>query len=100
MANNLNSNPLFVDTAATLWTESPKYVKLIQWVDDVGDMTDNDDCILTINGVALTGRIQRPTDVGFSHTVKWQIGPFNPGIPVSTFIVTTIDSGVIHIWLE
>ena len=34
MGNNLVTNPMTVDTAATLWSNAPRRVRLIQWIDD------------------------------------------------------------------
>ena len=56
MANNLVTNPMTVDTAATLWSNSVKYVKQVQWLDDGADIADDDDIVLVINGATITGK--------------------------------------------
>jgi len=58
MANNLVTNPMTVDTAATLWSNSVKYVRQVQWMDDGADIADDDDIVLVINGATITGKIQ------------------------------------------
>ena len=101
MGNVLDSNPYLVDTAATLWTKTPKAVRLIQWVDDNADIPDDGTITLTINGVALVMKVQRvtaPPSDGIG--VVWQMGPFNPGIIISDFIVTTMATGNLHVWLD
>lgn len=102
MANNLTSNPLFVDTAAALWTApgSTKRVKQIQWVDDAADIVDDSTLGLIINGVTITLQAQKTTDVGWQPTVAWEVGPFNPGIAVSDFEVSDMDEGNLIIWLD
>jgi len=108
MANTLTGNPIHADSAGTLWTSQkgdsaysyPKKVRLIQWIDDNGDLVHDSTLVLTINGVALTAKIQPVNDqLGFG-AVAWQIGPFNPGIPIHTFIVTTMGTGHLHVWIE
>jgi len=58
MANNLVTNPMTVDTAATLWSNSVKYVRQVQWLDDGADIADDDDLVLVINGATITGKVQ------------------------------------------
>jgi len=108
MANNLNSNPLFLDTtgATSEWGHyadpggtSAKQVKLFQWVGSGGDIADNDTCVMVVNGVTLTAAIERPTDVGFSPTVLWELDFGPSGISWNSFSLTTIGTGVVHIWL-
>ena len=55
MANDLVTNPMTVDTAATLWSNSVKYVRQVQWMDDGADIAD-DDSVLVINGATITGK--------------------------------------------
>lgn len=97
MANALTGNPITVDTAATLWTASNKYVQLIQWVDDGADLTDDDDILLVINGVTITGKIQI-TNNTMNNLVAWEMA-FNPPMRIESFVVTTLDHGLLVIWL-
>jgi hypothetical protein len=100
MANVINSNPIMVDTAAELWSKKPTRVRLVQWVDDNGDLVHDSTLVLTINGVTLTVKIQPLNDqLGFG-AVAWQIGPFNPGINIDSFVVTTMATGNLHVWLQ
>ena len=110
MGNTLTSNPYYVDTAATLWTKTPKYVREIQWIDDFADIVDDDDLSITINGVTIATKIQIATTTGLTpveavtpnvgNICVWRQGPFNPGIAISDFAVNTIDHGVLLIWLD
>lgn len=107
MGNTLTSNPVYVDTAATAWS-GPGTVRLIQWCDDNADIADDDDLSITVNGVTIAVKAQIGTTGGgtpvedvspnVGNVCVWQIGPFNPGIPVTDFIVNTIDHGVLLIW--
>lgn len=100
MANSTDSNPMRMEAAGTLWTKTPKYVRLIQWVDDNGDLVHDSTAVLTINGVTLTVKIQPVADsLGFG-AVAWQLGPFNPGICISDFVATTLGTGHLHVWLD
>jgi len=103
MGNNLNSNPLFFDTTsnAAAWVakfKAPVRVRLIQWVDDNGDIVDDSTLVLTINSVTLTAKIQLAANIG--PAVVWQIGTFNPGVVVSEFVVTTMATGHLHVWID
>jgi len=99
MANDLTGNPLVVDTAATLWSKSLKYIREIQWIDDAADIIDDDDLVVVINNATITGKIALTANT-VNNLAVWKSGPFNPGIPVSNFIVTTIDHGSLLIWLD
>ena len=100
MANQTDSNPIRMEAAGTVWTGKVKNVRLIQWVDDNADLVDNSTLVLNINGVALTVVIQLDADfVSWNGAVVWEIGPFNPGVTVSDFIVTTMGTGELHIWV-
>jgi hypothetical protein len=100
MGNDLTGNPMYVDTAAALWTAShPKYVRLIQWIDDAADIADDDDIALIINGITFTGKIQLTANA-VENLCVWQLGPFSPGIPIQSFTVTTIDHGILYIWFD
>lgn len=100
MASQTDSNPIRMEGAATVWNDNVRKVRLIQWVDDNADLADNSSLVLNINGVALTVVIQLDADdVSWKGAVAWQIGPFSPGIPVSDFVVTTMGTGHLHIWV-
>jgi len=98
MANALTGNPMTVDTAATLWsTGAPKYVQLIQWIDDAADMTDDDDLLMVINGVTVTAKIQITNNTA-NNVVFWEMS-FSQPVAIHKFVVTTIDHGLLVIWL-
>jgi hypothetical protein len=99
MANNLVTNPMTVDTAATLWSNTPRRVRLIQWIDDAADIVDDDDLLIVINGATITGKIALTANT-VNNLCVWEFGPFNPGILVDTFIVTTLDHGLLVIVVE
>ncbi len=99
MANQLDSNPIRMEAAGTAWTDKVKNVRLVQWVDDNGDLVHDSTLVLSINGVALTVKIQPVNDQLAFGAVAWQMGPFNPGVSVSDFIVTTMATGELHIWV-
>ena len=99
MGNTLTSNPIHADSAGTLWTNG-KAVRLVQWVDDNGDIVHDSTLVLTINGITLTAIIQPVNDqLGFG-AVAWEIGPFNPGVWVKSFVVTTMATGHLHVWVD
>ena len=98
MANALTGNPITVDTAATILTASNKAkVQLIQWIDDGADIADDDDILLVINGVTITGKIQLGANT-VNNLVVWEMA-FNPPMRIETFVVTTLDHGLLVIWL-
>lgn len=93
-------NIMRIEGAETVWTGTPKRVTLIQWVDDNGDLVHDSTLVLTLNGVALTFKIQPLADqLGFG-AVAWQAGPFSNGVMISDFVVTTMATGHLHIWIE
>ena len=99
MANQTTSNPIRMEAAGTVWSKTPKGVVLIQWVDDNGDLVHDSTLVLTLNGVALTFKIQPVNDqLGFG-AVAWQAGPFPQPVVISDFVVTTMATGHLHIWL-
>jgi len=100
MANSLYTNPIRMEAAGTAWTGKNKMVRLVQWVDDNGDIVNDSTAVLTINGCALTVKLQLEADISNYGVVVWQIGPFSPGIPVSEFVVTTMGTGELHIWAD
>jgi len=99
MANVLTKNPMVIDTAATIWTAA-RFVRLIQLVDDSGDIVHDTTWVITVNGAALTVQIQPVNDQLAFGAVAWQIGPFNPGMLTHTFVVGTAGAGNLHIWLD
>ena len=97
MANQTAGNPAIFDTTGSL--SGLKYIRQIQWVDDAADIADDADMVLTINGVTFTHKLQH-TNNAASSTVFYNAGPFNPGLPVTDFTVTTLDAGTIVVWLD
>jgi len=96
MANALTGNPITIDTAATAWSAN-KYVQLIQWIDDNADIADDDDILLVINGVTVTGKIQLGANT-VNNLVVWEMA-FNPPMRIESFVVTTLDHGLLVVWL-
>ena len=100
MANILTGNPIFWDTAgATSAITDRKIVKLFQWIASGGDIADNDTCVIVVNGVTLTAAIERPTDVGFSPTVLWELNFGDNGMVWDSCSLTTMGTGQCHIWV-
>jgi hypothetical protein len=104
MANQTTGNPMVLDTAETIWTGQNKSVRLIQWINDAGDINNtNADLVFTINTTEITLKIDKhDTDasVDENDVIAYQAGPFNPGIGVTNLVLTTIDAGVLHVWLS
>lgn len=96
MANALTGNPIRIESAAAIWTKN-KYVQLIQWIDSAADITDDDDIVLAINGVVITGKIQ-VTNNTMNNLVAWEMR-FDPPMRIESFTVTTIDGGNLIVWL-
>ena len=100
MTNALNSNPMYVDSAATIWSGVPKSVKLIQWVDVKGaELLHDDELTMTINGTPISLEFHGLND-NIHIVLAWQAGPFTPPLSVDTFVVTTIEGGAVLIFLE
>lgn len=99
MPNILTKNPMVIDTAATIWTAA-RYVRLIQLVDNNGDIIHDTTWVITVNGATLTIKIQPVNDQVAFGAVAWQIGPFNPGMLIHTFVVGTAGAGNLHVWLD
>jgi len=99
MANNLTSNPIFIDTASGS-TITNKKVQLIQWYNEAADLADTETCVFTINGVQLTLTYNLGSDVGQQDIVVWQAGPFTDPIFVSSLTVSTIEDGALLIWCK
>ena len=98
MAIQTDSNPLRYDTTTGASWTGVKFVRQIQWVDLNEDITDSDELVMTINGVTVQCELQVTANT-VNNAVVWNIGPFNPGIPVKDFAVTTLDSGVVYVWV-
>lgn len=102
MANSTGTNPMRMEAAGTVWAGTPKNVRLIQWVDDAGDIVNASSLVLTLNGCTLTTVIQLEVTANYGTVgaVIWEMGPFNPGISISDFVVTTMATGHLHIWVD
>jgi len=97
MANQLNSNPIIIDTTTGgSWTGT-KYVKEAKWIDDTGDMAADDILIMAVNCVTITAKVAA-IDAGPS-TTHWEFGPFDKGVPWNDLTVT-IPHGALVIWIE
>ena len=100
MANSVYTNPIRMEAAGTVWNKENRKVRLVQWVDDNGDIVNDSTAVLTINGCALTVKLQLEATISNYGVVVWQLGPFNPGIAIDSFVVTTLGTGHLHIWLD
>ena len=101
MAIHTTSNPLRYDTTTGASWSGLKFVRLIQWVDINEDIADGDTCAMTINGVVVESEIQIDATLSsLTGAVVWNIGPFNPGVPVKDFSVDTLDGGVVYVWVD
>jgi len=99
MGNSLGTNPMRIEDTGTTAFDEMRLVRLVQWVDDAGDIIHTSTLVLTIDGCALTVAYQMEAAINPS-LVLWQIGPFNPGMLISSFVVTTMATGHLHIWLD
>lgn len=99
MANVLTSNPVFIDTASGSDLTGMRRIQQIQWIKSDNGFADNDSLVMTINGVEITARYNQGSDVGQQDCVVYQAGPFANPISVINFVVSTIDQGVVLIWL-
>ena len=98
MANNLTSNPIYIDTASGS-TVTDKKIQCIQWFNEAADLADGEDLAFTINGIAIAMKYNLGSDVGQQDIIVWQAGPFASPIYVREFVVTTIDDGAVLLWL-
>jgi hypothetical protein len=97
MANQLYGNPVIIDaTTNGSWTGT-KYVKQAQWVDDAGDIAQDDVLIMVVNGVTITAKVAA-IDANVS-TTHWEFGPFDKGVPWKDLTVT-IPHGALILWIE
>jgi hypothetical protein len=95
MGNSLNTNPVVVDTTATAWSGT-KYVRQAQWIDDAGDIAQNDILILEFNGATVTAWVGDIDNT--ESTTHFNIGPFEPPMPWSDLVVT-VPHGIFVVWL-
>ena len=100
MANQTNSNPISFDTVTGATLSGLSHVRLIQWIDDNADIADNGNLIMSINGVTLEATVQRGATPDGAGAVLWQIGPFNPGMPMKSITVSTLSAGAVLIWRD
>ena len=63
------------------------------WLDDNADIADNDDLVFKLNKETITIKVQQNLSNG--SPAAFRLGPYNPGIPINQFQVTTLDAGVI-----
>ena len=104
MANQTTGNPMVLDTTGTIWSSGNKSVRLIQWINDAKDIIEaTNDCVFTVNTSVITLKVDKHDTAASqddNDVIAYQAGPFNPGIGVTNFVLTTLDAGVIHIWLS
>ena len=101
MANVLTGGIKQFDAAGAI--TGIRRVRLIQWVCDAGDIAKNSDLVFVLGGVTFTvkakmGAADDIGDIGQQSIVPLEIGPFDPGIHIDGYSVTTIDHGVLYIW--
>ena len=100
MANQTSSKLHVIDTAAGSKISGQAWIRLIQWIDDAEDIADSDDLAFKFNGITVTIKYQKTTDVGSAGVVYYQAGPFNPGFMVEDFEVTVIDAGNLLVFID
>jgi hypothetical protein len=96
MANLLTSNPIYIDTAASSDLVNVK-IQLIQWQDEAGDVANDEDLSLTINGITFAMKFKLGSDVGQQPIVIWEAA-FSTPILVTHMVVTLIDDGAVLVW--
>ena len=102
MANNLEYNPLRVDTAGLIWEEkkfiADFYLQSLQWVDDDtasgGNFKSGDNLTMTINGATI--RINIPVAENVQPVAYEAVFP----VPVKIIKMTVdvIDGGTLIVW--
>ena len=103
MANNLTSNPLRCDTAATVIdaTTSPEgeFVNSMQWVDDTGAaggvIANADDLSMTVNGVTIG--LVCTLAASAAGAIIWSV-TFPQPMRVYSLVVATIEGGTLLVW--
>ena len=100
MANAGTGNVLVLDTtsATAVWSGTTKFVRLIQWVDDNGDVVDDATLLLVLNGVSITIKYQMAANV--SNTIIWQLGPFERALRIDSLGLTTMATGNLIVILD
>jgi len=99
MANAGTGNIRVLDTVGIIWANSTKFVREIQWVDDNGDIVDDSTLVLELNGVSITVKYQMAANVN-PTPVLYQLGPFNPSIPIDSLGLTTMATGNLIVILD
>ena len=100
MANDLTSNPLRCDTAATVISESAGVlVQAMQWVDDTGAaggvIANADDLSMTINNVTVG--LVATLAAGVSGATVWSV-TFPQPMLIYKLVVATIEGGTLLVW--
>ena len=94
MANNLNSNPLFIDTNLAA-TSIQKKVQAIQWIDDNDDIADGDNVVIAMNESTIT---LDADDISATSPLPYSV-EFAAPVYVETLAVTlTSGHGVVLVW--
>ena len=101
MANDLTSNPLRVDTAATIITSTEGILaQSMQWVDDDGAaggaIANTEDLVMTINGVTFQASVA-VVATQLAGAIAWSVN-FPSTMRIYSLIVSTIDGGTLYIW--
>lgn len=101
MANSVARSPLRIEESATIWAAgtSPRYVQLMQWVDNAADIANDSSLVLTINGTqVLTAKLALTADT-INNAVVWEMNFSGKPMLIESLVVTTIDKGELIIWL-
>jgi len=96
MANKLYGNPIIMDNTTGATWSGIKYVKEVQWLDDAGDIANNDILIIAVNGVTITRKVLTATLLESGYQI---FGPYDKGIPWQD-VTVTIPHGALVIWVE
>ena len=91
MANTLTTNPLYIDTAATVTFNRPLLAKRIDWV---GPTAIGNSAVITDIGANILTRALAGATL---TTVPLWVGPQKLTLK-SPFVVATLSAGVILIW--
>ena len=100
MANNLNSNPVYIEAAAASTLTGQRQIQLIQWI-ATALPTDLDGLSFTLNGVTITTLVPITTTLNEEAypCVLYQAGPFIKPILAKDFVVNTLATGIVLVWL-
>ena len=101
MANDLESNPLRCDTAATVIdSDGGVLVQAIQWVDDDGAaggaIANTEDLFMTVNGAIVQFSVA-VVATQLAGAMAYNLLLSAP-IRVHSLIVSTIDGGTLLVW--